>query len=197
MLAYYLRIAWKDMRLTPGISAVVIAEIALGICACLMTLTVYRRMSANPIWWKNNVLYAVTINTAAPGQPPNTRRTGIPSSQLSYPDATFLASSKIPRRTAIMAMAQGTLNGAPGQTIAVPVDTRVATSGFFRMFAVPFEYGGPWNVAADRGPRPTIVLSHRENERLFAGRDSVGRTVLWDNHPWGPLSIGRQGSHEG
>jgi putative ABC transport system permease protein len=184
MLAYYLRIAWKNMRGTPGISAVVVAEIALGICACLMTLTVYRRLSENPIWWKNNVLYAVTINTGAPGQPSNVRRTGTPSSQLSYPDATFLASSRIPQRTTIMAIAQGTLNGAPGQTIAVPVYTRVATAGFFRMFDVPFEYGGPWNAAADRGPRPTIVLSHRENDRLFAGRDSVGRTVLWDNRPF-------------
>jgi putative ABC transport system permease protein len=182
MLGYTLHLALKSLRRTPGLSLLMIGSIGLGISACIVTLTVYHAMSRNPIGSKNNVLYAVTLDTAAAGLPADRRRRALPPMPLSYPDATYLARSGIPRRTAIMAVAQGALNGAPGQPVAVPVDTRATTTGFFRMFDVPFEYGGPWGAAADRGPQPVIVLSRRENVRLFAGADSVGRTLLWNNH---------------
>ncbi len=182
MIGYHLRMALKSLRRTPALTLLMIGGTGLGISACIVTLTVYHAMSSNPIWWKNGVLYAVTLDAAATNQPTNPRHPGLPPMQLTYPDATYLARSNIPRRTAIMAIAQGALNGAPGQSLAVPINTRATTAGFFRMFDVPFQYGGPWSAAADRGPQPVIALSRRENERLFAGADSVGRTLLWNNH---------------
>lgn len=160
-----------------------VSGIGLGVCACIVTLTVYHAMSSDPIWWKNDVLYAITLDVE-PGQQPELRLPSRPPAQLAYPDATYLASSSIPQATAILAIAQGAISGAPGETIAVPVETRVTTAGFFRMFDVPFEYGGPWDAAADRGPQPVIVLSRRENDRLFGGADSVGRTVQWNKRPF-------------
>jgi putative ABC transport system permease protein len=182
MLGYHLRMALKSLRRTPGLTLLMTAAIGLGVSACIVTLTEYHAMSSNPIWWKNSVLYAVTLDIAATNQPNNPRHPGLPPAQLTYPDATYLARSSIPQRTAIMAVAQGALDGAPDQSVAVPVETRVTTAGFFHMFDVPFKYGGPWNATADRGPQPVIVLSRRENDRLFGGADSVGRTLLWNNH---------------
>ncbi len=49
------------------------------------------------------------------------------------------------------------------------------------MFDVPFEYGGGWTAAADEGPEPVIVISHKENQILFGGGNSVGRNILWNN----------------
>jgi len=182
MMRYYLRLAFKSYARTPGLVALMVSAIALGIATCIVTLTVYHGMSGNPIWWKNNVLYAVTMdswdsNPNDPFDPEHPRRAPI---QLTYRDATYLYQSDIPKRKAIMAMMAGMLSGASGQAAPIPIFTRATTGGFFSMFDVPFEYGGGWDAAADQGPEPVIVLSHRMNQRLFAGADSVGRTILWN-----------------
>ncbi|MGH8289498.1 MAG: ABC transporter permease [Steroidobacteraceae bacterium] len=181
MLGYYLRLACKSFRRTPGLTALMVAAMAFGIAACIVTLTVYHTMSGNPIWWKNDVLYAVTMDSWDPKSPWDSHHPKLTPDQLTYQDATFLYGSDIPRRKALFTLMGGALSGAPGQTIPLPVNTEATTADFFRMFDVPFEYGGPWSAAADRGPEPVIVLSREQNEKLFGGADSVGRTILWNN----------------
>ncbi|EQD29385.1 ABC transporter, permease, partial [mine drainage metagenome] len=138
----------------------------------------------------------MTVNPLSPSQ---TRKAGDPaygSSQLAYDDATYLSGSGIPKRETVLAFLFGAITSTPDQTRPLPVMIQATTGGFFRMFDVPFRYGGPWNAAADRGPEPVMVLSHRENAKLFGGTDSVGRTLLWSGHrfrivgvlaPWHPL----------
>ncbi len=177
MLGYYVRMAWKSLRRTPGLTALMVSGIALGISACIVTLTVYHAMSSNPIWWKNNVLYAVTLDPWGASHRSSTYRG---PDLLTYRDATYLLSSRIPRRKTLLTSIEGALAGAPDQHRPLPVNTEATTADFFRMFAVPFLYGGPWSAAADAGPDPVIVLSRHENEKLFGGIDSVGRTLLWN-----------------
>ncbi len=180
MLGYYLHLALKSLRRSPGLTALMVSAIAFGIATCIVTLTVYHAMSNNPIWWKNGVLYAVTVD---PWSPDQTHKGGFPaygSGQLTFDDATSLFASRIPQRKTLLALLPGAITGAPDQTRPLPVMTRATTADFFRMFDVPFRYGGPWNEAADQGPEPVIVLSQRENQKLFGGADSIGRTVLWN-----------------
>ena len=177
---YYLRLASKSFRRTPGLTVLMICAVGLGIGACIVTMTVYHAMSGNPIWWKNNVLYAVTMDSWDPTQPYDTEQPSLAPPQLTYRDATYLFNSEIPKRKVIMSQLLGMLTGAPGQTAPAPVVTRATTGDFFRMFDVPFQYGGGWDTAADRGPAPVIVLSKQENEKLFGGTDSVGRTLFWN-----------------
>jgi putative ABC transport system permease protein len=182
VLAYYLRLALKSYARTPGLVAVMIGAIALGIAACIVTLTVYHGMSGNPIWWKNGVLYTVTMDAwdANPSDPYNPRHPDLAPPTLTYRDATYLYQSDIPKRKAIMTLMLGSVSGAAGEGVPISTFTRATTGGFFKMFDVPFEYGGGWDAAADRGPAPVIVLSKRLNQKLFGGIDSVGRTILWN-----------------
>ena len=189
MLGYHLRLAMKSLRRTPGLTVLMVSAIGLGISACIVTLTVYHAMSGNPIWWKNDVLYAVTMDSrqgAEPGRPP---KSGHAPQQLSYRDATYLYGSDIPRYKAIMVSLFGALRGAPGQVGPALVNVRATSGGFFHMFDVPFEYGGPWSATADRDPEPVIVLSHRENEKLFGGADSVGRSIAFNNRPFRIIGV--------
>lgn len=181
MLGYYLRLACKSFRRTPGLTALMAAAIAFGIAACMVTLTVYHTMSGNPIWWKDDVLYAVTMDSWDPKSPIDPSHPDLPPDQLTYQDAMYLYGSSIPRRKALLTIVGGALSGAPGQSIPLSVQTEATTADFFRMFDVPFEYGGPWSAAADQGPEPVIVLSRSQNDKLFGGADSVGRTILWNN----------------
>jgi putative ABC transport system permease protein len=181
MIGYYLRLALKSFRRTPGLTVLMAGAIAFGIAACIVTLTVYHTMSGNPIWWKNDVLYTVTMDSWDPKGPYNRNNMTVGPDQLTYQDATYLYGSSIPRRKTMLTLVGGALSGAPGQSVPLPVQTQATTGDFFHMFDVPFEYGGPWSAAADIGPEPVIVLSRMENDKLFGGADSVGHTILWNN----------------
>lgn len=189
MIGYYCRLALKSLRRTPGLTALMVCAIALGIGTCIVTLTVYHAMSGNPIWWKNNVLYAVTMDSWDPLHPFDSDHPKLPPPQLAYKDATYLMQSSIPKRKAVMTKLLGMLTGAPGQTLPLRVWTRATSGDFFSMFDVPFEYGGGWSSAADEGPQPVIVLSKEVNDKLFGGADSVGRTVLWDGHQFRVVGV--------
>jgi putative ABC transport system permease protein len=56
MFSYNLRLALKSLRRTPGVAALMIGAIGLGVGVCVTTLTVWRVMSSNPILHKNDVL---------------------------------------------------------------------------------------------------------------------------------------------
>lgn len=181
MLGYYIRLASKSFRRTPGLTALMVCAIGFGIAACIVTLTVHHAMGRNPIWWKNNVLYTPTMDSWSRQQPYNPAHPRLAPDMLTYRDAMYLYRSDIPERKTVLAFVQGALSGAPGQSAPAWAMTRITTAGFFHMFDVPFEYGGPWSAAADRGPEPVIVLSRRENDKLFGGQNSVGHTILWNN----------------
>jgi putative ABC transport system permease protein len=158
-----------------------VCAIGLGIAVCIVTLTVYHAMSGNPIWWKNDRLYYVRMDSWDPIKPYDTRRPEQPPEQLTYKDATYLFNSNIPQRKAIMYRVQGVLQGGSRDPKPVPALTRVTSGDFFAMFDVPFLYGGAWDAAADRGPAPVIVLSKPLNDRLFGGLNSVGRLIRWND----------------
>ena len=121
MLGYYLRLSLKSLRRTPGLTALMICAIALGIAACIMTLTVYHTMSGNPIWWKNNVLYAVTMDSWEANLPYDPAHPTLPPWQLTYKDATYLQQSTIPQRSVVMTQLRGMLTGVAGQSMPLQV----------------------------------------------------------------------------
>jgi putative ABC transport system permease protein len=180
--AYYVRLALKSFRRNRGLTALMLAAIALGIGVCIMTMTVYHAMSGNPIWWKNDRLYAVTMDNWDSTRPQDALHPDLPPPQLTYKDAVYLLGSNIPERKVVMYVRQSVLTGGVAQRKPLPVSTRVTTSDFFAMFDVPFLYGSGWNASGDQNALPVIVLSKQQNEKLFGGINSVGRTIRWDDH---------------
>ena len=67
-----------------GLTTLMVCAIALGIAACIVTLTVYHAMSGNPIWWKSNVLYAVTMDSWDRVAARRPERPTLPPPQLTY-----------------------------------------------------------------------------------------------------------------
>ena len=182
MFGYYLELAFRNLKRNPGLTALMIGAVALGIAVCVMTLTMYRAMSGNPIWWKNDVLYAVTMDFWDPQEPAWEDKPHLPPEQLTYRDAMAVYASDIPKRKVIMHKAVGIVSVDGRQLKPERVTTRVTTKDFFAMFDVPFQYGGTWTGAADFGPEPVMVISRKLNEKLFGGVNSVGRRVRWDDN---------------
>jgi putative ABC transport system permease protein len=180
MFGYYTRLALGSFGRNPGLTALMVLAIALGIAVCIMTLTVFHAMSGNPIWWKNDRLYAVTMDNWDPNHPYR-QSSKLPPPEMTYKDTQYLFSSNIPERKVVMYSTIGVISNA-GSATPARVDTRVTTADFFSMFEVPFLYGNGWSATADNPAQPVIVLSRVQNDKLFGGANSVGRTLRWDDH---------------
>src|SRR5215469_13162363 len=102
MLRYYLRLALKSCVRDARVTLLIVFAISVGIGVCIMTLTVYHAMSANPIWWKDARLYAVTMDSWAAERPEDPDTPQLPPPQLTYNDAMYLFNSTIPARKVVM-----------------------------------------------------------------------------------------------
>ncbi len=195
MFAYDLRLALDSMKRHPGLSALMVLAIALGIAVCTVTFTIYHAMATNPIPDKSSQLYAVTLDTWSAERPYDDEKPEIPPQLLTYRDAMYLHGAEAAPRSVVMYKSGALL--VPERTGVKPfnAELRVTSHEFFPMFDVPFQYGQGWDATADQGPQPVIVLSHETNEKVFGGESSVGRTVkLGTNEyrvvgvlrPWAP-----------
>src|SRR5688572_18650531 len=102
MFSYHLRLALKSLRRNPVIAALMISAIALGVGMCITTLTVFRLMSGNPIEHRNDVLYAVTLDSWDPDEPKDDEHPELPPSELTWRDAMAMLESDIPSRAVVM-----------------------------------------------------------------------------------------------
>jgi putative ABC transport system permease protein len=188
MFGYYTGLALRSFGRNPGLTALMVLAIALGIAVCIMTLTVYHAISGNPIWWKNERLYTVTMDNWDPNHPLLPSSPDLPPAEMTYKDTQYLFASTIPERKVVMYSTEGVISNA-GATAPSQVSTRVTTADFFSMFEVPFLYGGGWSATADKPAQPLIVLARAENDKLFGGANSVGRTLRWNDHEFRVVGV--------
>jgi len=190
MLAYYFRIALKSLRRNPMLTALMIGSIAVGVGVCITTLTVYRLMSGNPVAHRNDVLYAVTLDSWDPNSPWRDEHPERPPPELTYRDAETLYRSDIPDRKVMMRKAAFVVEAPPKSGVApFLVEGRTTTKDFFAMFDVPFQYGAGWDQAADDTSQMVVVLSKKTNDKAFGGANSVGQTVRLDGHDFKVVGV--------
>ncbi|MBV6424594.1 MAG: hypothetical protein NAOJABEB_02407 [Steroidobacteraceae bacterium] len=190
MFGYYVKLAARSLRRNPGITSLMVLAIALGIAVCVITLTVYHGMSSNPLWWKNDRVYAVTLDSWDPEEPADDKHPDLPPPQLTWRDAEAVTASGIPLRAVRMFKGFGVVSSdAAGSVRPENAIVRVTSADFFGLFDVPFRHGGGWKAAADSGPEPVAVLSRETNERFFGGANSVGRTIRWDDRAFRVVGV--------
>jgi len=177
MFEYNVKLALKSMRRNPIMTSLMVAAIAIGIGVSMTTLTVYYLMASNPIPQKSEVLFAVTLDSWDPLRPFDDDYPERAPHQLTFSDAERLLQLGAGKRQT--AMFESSLIIEPTNEGALPFEatSRVATSAFFEMFAVPFLFGGGWGESADADAEPVVVLTRQLNERLFGGENSVGRRL--------------------
>ena len=185
MFAYYLRLALASFKRNPGLTALMVFAIALGISVCMITLTSFRAAANNPAGDRSGVLFAPAIDSWDPkdafdsGQTDEETGKPLAPTMLTYRDARALHASNIPDRKVIMFKAGGIFSRDDKGMNPEYIATRMTTADFFAMFETPFLFGGPWNAKADAGPDPVVVLSKETNEKAFGGQNSIGKTVRW------------------
>ena len=141
----------------------------------MTTITINYLMSADPIPEKSDRLFYVQLDNWSPNEPydePNE-----PPDQLTYTDATALKAQAPAQLQTALAQSGGVIEPQGLSKEPFLARLRLTHNDFFTMFNSPFLYGQSWSDSADETGDRSIVLSKNANEEIFAGEDSVGRTV--------------------
>ena len=175
MFAYYIELALRSFRRSRGLTALMLLTIAIGVAACMTTLTIFHVLSRDPIPHKSDRLFNVQLDAGpvrdgfVPG--------GEPIYQLTRFDAEALLREARGQRQVMMSGGGAAVTPPDGKERPFLAGGRWATSDFFAMFEAPFLYGSGWSREDDASGARVVVLSKRLNDRLFGGADSRGKTL--------------------
>jgi putative ABC transport system permease protein len=189
MFGYYLQLALASFRRNRGLTALMVLAIALGVALCIVMMTSYHIASGNPLWWKNDSVYSVTIDSWSADAPALDERPELPPSLLTYRDARWIQENLKAKRKVIMYKGMAIIASPDNKFDATRAITRLTTSDFFAMFEVPFQYGSGWEARGDTEMLPVIVLSKTLNDEIFKGENSVGKTVLWRDREFRVIGV--------
>ncbi|MCE4537235.1 ABC transporter permease [Pelomonas sp. P7] len=175
MFLHYLELAARSARASKGLSALMVLALALGIGACMTTLTVYHVLSGDPIPAKSARLFNVQLDAADMA---GYKAGEEPTFDLSRFDATALLRDGKARRQVMMSGTNVAVGVPDDHVKPIFSSTRYSTADFFAMFDAPWAQGGGWSAADDEGEARVAVISSALNDKLFGGGDSVGREVI-------------------
>jgi putative ABC transport system permease protein len=174
MFGYYLDLAMRSLKRNKMLTALMVLAIAMGIGASMTTLTVLHVLSGDPLPGRSGSLYYPQIDPLdmqayTPGvEPPR---------QLTWIDGMYLLHAKRGTRQALMTGGMVPLQPAQSSIDPFHANARYTTADFFPMFGVPFQYGGGWGDAEDQDKARVVVISTELNDKLFGGKNSVGKTL--------------------
>ena len=189
MLAYQIKLALKSLRRNPALSALMVCAIGLGIAVSSAFITTYYLMAGDPIPEKSDQLFYVEIDTWDPDDPFDEDYPDRPPNQVSYRDMRSIMESEIPTYQSGMFKSSLTVQPEGADDKPYRASSRLCFSGFFPMFEVPFEFGGPWGPSVDENLEPVVVLNAETNRRLFGGEDSVGQRIRINNQEFTVVGV--------
>jgi putative ABC transport system permease protein len=173
MFGYYIDLALRSLKHNKMLTALMVLAIAVGIGASMTTLTVMHLLSGDPLPDKSATLFYPQVDT----DPTNEGTHAQPPDVLDYRSAMDLWSSHRADHQALIVDSQLKVR-APDVDLPPLMETMLSTTAdFFPMFDVPFQYGSGWSADDDAKHARVAVISADLNDELFAGQDSVGRTL--------------------
>lgn len=192
MFGYYLDLAIKSLKRNPVLTALMVLAIAVGIGASMTTLTVMHLLSGDPLPGKSAHIYYPQVDPT----PDNANwRHDHPLPVMDYRSAVDLWSARRADRQTLVVQSPVKVS-APGVNHPPLMLTMLSTTAdFFPMFEVPFQYGSAWTPVEAKDRARVAVISSDLNNKLFGGKDSVGKTVRVRNSdvrivgvlaPWRP-----------
>jgi putative ABC transport system permease protein len=178
MLAYYLQLGLRSLRRNPALTTLMVMAIGFGVAASMITWSVFRAVSGNPIPGKSAQLFTPQVD----GWGPQQNLKGEPAEALGYVDAMALLRARQAKRQTLLYPLRLSVIPQGSRDLPLNADGYAVTADFFAMFEVPFRYGGGWSTQDDEARGSEVVISSKLNQKLFGGADSVGRTIGLGGH---------------
>jgi len=174
MFAYYSDLALRSFKRNKALTALMVLSIALGIGACMTTLTVFYVLSGDPMPGRSHTLFY-------PQLAPESMRGFVagedPPTQLTRFDAETLLREKRGDRQALTTGGAASIEPQSSTLKPFLVDARYASADFFPMFEVPFLHGTGWSATEDEKRERVAVIDKELNDKVFGGGNSVGKSL--------------------
>ena len=187
MFGYYLQLGLRSLRRNPVLTGLMVIAIGFGVAASMITYSVFRAVSGNPIPDKSAVLFTPQIDSWGPQQ----NIQGEPPYALNYVDALALLRARQAKRQTLLYSVWLSAQPQRGRSLPESADGYAVTADFFPMFDVPFLYGSGWSANEDEGRAADVVISEEFNQRHFGGANSVGREVVLGGHAYRVVGVTR------
>lgn len=188
MFVYQIKIALKSLRRNPILTTLLIAGIALGICVSTAFVTLRHLYTQDLLPGKSDRVFYVRLDSWGLGETYHDDPNSIPD-QITYRDARGLLKSEVPVRQTPSYIANLFVHPDPKVARPFQPHVRLVYGDFFDIFNLKFRWGGPWTKAADAKPEQVVVIDHDTNERLFAGENSVGRTLRIEDRNYSIVGV--------
>jgi len=174
LFSYYLELALRSFRRSPGLTALMVLAIGFGVAASMTTFSVFRAVSGDPIPWKSHRLFVPQVDVWGPSE---RGKDGEPPAALDYRTATALLNDRRGSMQAAIYKVSPAVLAMRAGSHPVNVDGHAVSSDFFPMLEVPFAFGSGWSRQDDERRANVVVIGDTLNRRLFQGRNSVGETL--------------------
>lgn len=176
MFGYYLELALRSLKRSPGLTLLMILALGFGVAASMTTWSVFRAVSGNPIPSKSSELFVPQIDMWGPGGR-NPDFAGEPPNRLDYSNAIALMQAHRAKFQSAMYMISPSV--VPTEPGTHPLNTTgyAVYNEFFPMLDIPFKYGGGWSAADDADRAAVVVINSGLNQKIFDGKDSIGKTL--------------------
>ena len=190
MFAYYLDLALRSLKRSPGLTTLMVLTIAFGVAASMTAWSVFRAVSGDPIPWKSAQLYVPQIDMWGPdAQRGGPEPDNGPPDALDYNDAVALMRDhRAKLQSAMYAIGPSIV---PADVARHPIQTggHAVYNEFFPMLDVPFKFGSGWSAADDEHRAQVAVINSKLNDKVFDGVDSVGRMLNVDGRDYRVVGV--------
>ena len=174
MFGYYLELAMRSLKRSPGLTALMVLAIGFGVAASMTSWSVFRAVSGDPIPWKSSQLFVPQIDMWGPqGRDPD----GDPPNAMDYTDAVALMRGHRAKLQSAMYQISPSIVPSDAAKHPINVSGHAVYGEFFPMLDVPFKYGSGWSASDDQNRAQVVVISSKLDQKLFGGADSVGKLV--------------------
>jgi len=174
MFGYYLELALRSLRRSPGLTVLMVLTIGFGVAASMTTYSVFRAVSGDPMPWKSSKLFVPQIDMWGPA---GRGSDGEPPDAMDYIDAMKLMRDHRAKLQSAMYEISPSVVPADAGKHPIHVNGHAVYSEFFPMLDVPFKYGGSWSADDDAQRAAVAVISGKLSQKLFGDASSVGKTV--------------------
>ena len=188
MMGYYIDLAVRSLKRSPGLTALMILAVAFGVAASMTSYSVFRAVSGDPIPWKSSRLYVPQIDIWGPKGHLNDSNNDPPEA-MDYTDAIALMRDHRAKYQSAMYQISPSIVPPDPTMHPINVEGHAVYSEFFPMLDVPFKYGSGWGADSDAQRAAVTVISSKLNQKLFGGVNSVGKTLNIDGKDYRILGV--------
>jgi putative ABC transport system permease protein len=184
MFRYNLELAIHGLRRFPRSTVLVVLTVALGLAACMTTLTLLHVLTADPLPGRSQHMYQAWVDTVQ-GKAFTTSAdmalNGVTASsgfqRIKLGDAQALLAAHRAMGQVVVADMIGNVASTDGKRVENSQVILATSSDFVPMFGVSLRYGRDWSATEEAARTPVAMLDTETAQKLFGTTNAVGRGI--------------------